>query len=75
MLARTICDSLGALITAVALVTSPFVVLLWSHETLLYVACALVGVVHFSRDRHIVAAVVIGFAALFRGEADPKPEN
>lgn len=69
VLARTICDSLGALLTAVALVTSPFVVLLWSHETLLYVACALVGLVLFSRDRHIVAAVVIGFAALFRGEA------
>lgn len=66
--ARRWCYPPGSAAAAIVVSTSPFTVLLWSHETLLYLATAMIGVNCFVRRATRTAAVIFGLAALFRGE-------
>lgn len=68
-LARRISTPLGALLAALALTGSPFVLLLWSHETLLCAAACIAALVLYARGARASAAIVLGFAVLLRGEA------
>ncbi len=68
-LARRYCTAFGALAAAITLTCSPFTLLLWSHETLLYAASTIAGLLLYVHRRFAAAALVLGAAALFRGEA------
>jgi hypothetical protein len=59
----------GAFSAAAILVSSPFTLLLWSHETLLYMAASILGLYYFASGRSTIAAIALGLATLFRGEA------
>ncbi len=67
-LARRVCTAPGALAAAIAFVCGPFVLLLWSHETLLCAAACIAGMLLYVRGRHTGAALVLGAAVLLRGE-------
>ncbi|MGH7737337.1 MAG: hypothetical protein ACREMP_05660 [Candidatus Tyrphobacter sp.] len=66
---REYCTRFGALIASLALLASPFLLPTWSHETLLYMATVVGGLLLYLRRRYTSAALVLGCAALFRGEA------
>jgi hypothetical protein len=59
----------GGLIGATIMVASPFTLPLWSHESLLYLACSVAAIELYLRNRFQAAAIVVGLATLFRGEA------
>ncbi len=59
----------AALAATFAATGSPFVVLVWSHETLLYLASLALGVFLAASRKPLAGAFVVGCAALFRGEA------
>jgi hypothetical protein len=68
-LLRRYCTRFGALIAMLALISSPFFLPIWSHETLLYAASTVAGLFLYTRERHTAAAFVLGCSTLFRGEA------
>jgi hypothetical protein len=68
-IALRIAPAFGAFSAAFVLVTSPFVVLLWSHESLVWLALAL-GAIELSLERRFVGgALVLGLSGLARPEA------
>ncbi|HET7813727.1 MAG TPA: hypothetical protein VFL13_05090 [Candidatus Baltobacteraceae bacterium] len=69
LLARTFCTRTGALLGALTFTGTPFVLLLWSHETLLCAAACIAGLLLYARGIRTAAAIVLGCAALLRGEA------
>lgn len=68
-LARRAFSAIGAFVAAAIVLCSPFTLLLWSHETLLYLATIVVGANLYVFERRTAAALVLGLASLFRGEA------
>ncbi len=68
-LALRFAPPLGAFCAGFVLVTSPFVVLLWSHETLLWLALTLAATELTLERRFSAGAFVLGLAALTRPEA------
>lgn len=67
-LVKTFAARAGAFCAAAILVSSPFTLLLWSHEMLLYVAASIVGLWAFVARKYTAAAIVLGIATLFRAE-------
>lgn len=67
-LARIIAPPIGALIAAVIGTFSPFILLLWSHETLLYIATLMIAANLYARRYVNAASFLLGCATLFRGE-------
>lgn len=66
---RRISSPIGAIAGASIVASSPFTLLLWSHETLLYAATAIVALNLYVLRAPRSAALTIGCASLFRGEA------
>lgn len=59
---------LGAALGAAVAISSPFTLVLWSHESLLYLAAAVIGLELYARQARVAAALVLGCATLLRGE-------
>lgn len=68
-LLRIYCSRIGALCAALTLVSTPFFLPLWSHETLLYMASVVIGLLVYVRGYRTASAIILGSATLFRGEA------
>ena len=68
-LARRFSSPAGAFVAAAVMLCSPFTLLLWSHETLLYLAVSIVALNLFAARRYDAAAGIAGVATLFRAEA------
>ena len=68
-IALRIAPAFGASSAAFVLVTSPFVVLLWSHESLVWLALALGAVELTLQKRFAGGALVLGLSGLARPEA------
>ncbi len=58
----------GALGSAFVFMSSPMVVLMWSHETLIWIALVLVGIELAFQERVRSASFVLGLSALVRPE-------
>jgi uncharacterized membrane protein len=67
-LALRLCPAFGAFCAAFVLVTSPLVVLLWSHESLVWLALTLAAV-ELTLQRRVSGPVLLGLSALARPEA------
>ena len=67
--ARRVSTPNGAALGAITFTCSPFVLLLWSHETLLCTAACTAGLALYAYGRRPWAAAVLGLAVLLRGEA------
>ena len=67
-LLRRIAPPPGAFFGAAIAISSPFTLVLWSHESLLYLAAAIVGLELYARNNRIAAALTFGAATLLRGE-------
>ncbi|HZT12583.1 MAG TPA: hypothetical protein VFA29_07260 [Candidatus Baltobacteraceae bacterium] len=59
----------GALCASIIMLCSPFTLLLWSHETLLYIAASILALNAWASNRPYTSALVAGLATLLRGEA------
>lgn len=59
---------LGAFLGTAATVTSPFILLLWSHESLLAAAALTISMLFYSYGRASGAALWLGAASLLRAE-------
>ena len=68
-LLRRLCSPAGAFAGAAIVLSSPFTVLLWSHETLLYLALSIVALNLFAANRVWASAIVAGLVPLLRAEA------
>ena len=58
----------GAFAAAFVLVTSPNIIALWSHETIIATAFALIGIYLHQRHKNVFASFVLGIGALVRPE-------
>jgi hypothetical protein len=68
-IALRVAPAFGAFSAAFVLVTSPFVVLLWSHESLVWLVLAL-GAIELTLERRLAGgALVLGLSGLARPEA------
>jgi hypothetical protein len=69
LILRRFAGPIGAVTGATIMLASPFTLPLWSHESLLYLACSVAALELYLRKRYAAAALIVGLAALFRGEA------
>lgn len=66
---RSFSSRLGSSLAAISLVASPFVVMLWSHESLLCLVVAIAAGNCIIRGRLVVGALFFALATLLRQEA------
>ena len=66
---RSFSSRLGSLLAAISLIASPFVVMLWSHESLLCLVAAIAAANCIIRGRIVSGAFLFALATLLRQEA------